>query len=436
MRSKFTLVGVPIMALVFAAAAFAQTSGHTGDGGVSGGNDHLRQHSHDRDGRADHGPCSVDRERSRCDWAQFFVSNWNKLKVNKNRKIKLIQGDTQLGVNTSFAVSVAQSFASNSKVLAVVGPAGSQEVVASTSAYKSGGLGFISGSATRISLADGVTDGNRIGYFYRTVPNDAIQAPTVANYISRKLNATRVYIIDDQETYSQGLADGVQALLRARGVTRHARLHLSAGLGLLVRHREDPGQHAGRLHTVAVGPAGSDLRAAAQGGRQGRHHDVRLGRLVRPGNMEDHRVVRLVLPGRHVSSRSSGRSRMRTAETVSSSELRATSPRRSQSWRSPGRAPTARQPARRSVRRWPGSTFPRRPRSWESVSTSRGTATSATAGSGSTRSKATEPTSGSASASVRLRRDGVRPTRWAARLTFRPSPVRTACDSVTSRMQF
>ena len=79
---------------------------------------------------------------------------------------KMIDGDTQLGVNTSFAVSVAQSFASNSKLLAVVGPAGSQEVVASTSAYESGGLGFVSGSATRTSLADGVTDGNRIGYFY------------------------------------------------------------------------------------------------------------------------------------------------------------------------------------------------------------------------------------------------------------------------------
>jgi branched-chain amino acid transport system substrate-binding protein len=147
------------------------------------------------------------------------VNNWNKLKANKNRKIKLIQGDTQLGVNTSFAVSVAQSFASNSKVLAVVGPAGSQEVVASTAAYKSGGLGFVSGSATRTSLSDGQTDGDRIGYFFRTVPTDAIQGPTVANYITNKLKATRVYIIDDQETYSEGLADGVQAILRKRGVT-------------------------------------------------------------------------------------------------------------------------------------------------------------------------------------------------------------------------
>ena len=91
--------------------------------------------------------------------------------------------------------------------------------MASTSAYKGGGLAFISGSATRVSLTDGHTDGNRSGFFYRVVPNDGVQGPTVANYITSKLKWKRVYIIDDQETYSQGLADGVQAILRARGVT-------------------------------------------------------------------------------------------------------------------------------------------------------------------------------------------------------------------------
>jgi len=40
----------------------------------------------------------------------------------------------------------------------------------------------------------------------------------VANYISGKLKAKRVYIIDDQETYSQGLATGVETRLKAKGV--------------------------------------------------------------------------------------------------------------------------------------------------------------------------------------------------------------------------
>jgi branched-chain amino acid transport system substrate-binding protein len=152
-------------------------------------------------------------------WAQYFVKRWNKAKANKNQQIKLAQGDTQLGVDTAFAVKVAHSFASNSKVLAVVGPAGSQEVVASTSAYKAGGLAWVSGSATRTTLTDGHTDGNRTGYFFRVVPNDSVQGPTVGKYMVNTLKWKRVYIIDDQETYSQGLADGVQNYLKAHGVS-------------------------------------------------------------------------------------------------------------------------------------------------------------------------------------------------------------------------
>jgi branched-chain amino acid transport system substrate-binding protein len=151
-------------------------------------------------------------------WAKYYVKRWNAQKANRNKQIKIVPGDTQLGNDTAFAVRVAKSFASNSKVLGVVGPAGSQEVVASTSAYKAGRLGFVSGSASRTSLTDGHTDGNRRGYFFRVVPNDAAQGPVVANWMTQKLKWKRVYIIDDQETYSQGLADGVGKILNARGV--------------------------------------------------------------------------------------------------------------------------------------------------------------------------------------------------------------------------
>jgi branched-chain amino acid transport system substrate-binding protein len=151
-------------------------------------------------------------------WAKYYVKRWNAQRANKNKQIKVVPGDTQLGNDTAFAVRVAKSFASNSKLLGVVGPAGSQEVVAVTSALKGGGLGYVSGSASRTSLTDGHTDGNRRGYFYRTVPSDAAQGPTVANWMTKQLKWKRVYIIDDQETYSQGLADGVQKILASRGV--------------------------------------------------------------------------------------------------------------------------------------------------------------------------------------------------------------------------
>ena len=82
-------------------------------------------------------------------WAKYYVKRWNAQKANKNKQIKVVPGDTQLGVDTAFAVKVAKSFASNSKLLGVVGPAGSQEVVASTSAYK--GAGSASSRAPRLA---------------------------------------------------------------------------------------------------------------------------------------------------------------------------------------------------------------------------------------------------------------------------------------------
>jgi branched-chain amino acid transport system substrate-binding protein len=145
-------------------------------------------------------------------WGRFYAIRWNAAH-KKGPKIRLVEGDTQLP-NVAEAIKVANTLASNSSVLGVAGPAGSQEVQDSTSAYRNGGLAFVSGSATRTSL----TDGSRRGFFYRVVPNDARQGASVANYIHNVLKVNRVHIIDDQEAYSQGLADEVQNRLKAAGV--------------------------------------------------------------------------------------------------------------------------------------------------------------------------------------------------------------------------
>jgi branched-chain amino acid transport system substrate-binding protein len=147
------------------------------------------------------------------DWAKYYVAAHNK--KNKKLKLKVQYGDTVLGGpgGTAEAVKAAQSF--GSKVLGIVGPAGSNEVKATTATLKNAGFGFVSGSATATEL----TDGSRKGFFFRTVPPDSAQGTSVANFITKKLKFKRVYIIDDQEAYSTGLADTVQAKLRAAGVT-------------------------------------------------------------------------------------------------------------------------------------------------------------------------------------------------------------------------
>jgi branched-chain amino acid transport system substrate-binding protein len=144
-------------------------------------------------------------------WARFWVSRYNR---SHRTKFRTVVGDTQLP-DTAQAIQVAERLASNSQVLGVVGPAGSQEVQVSTAPFKNGGLGFVSGSATRTSLT---TDGTRRGFFFRVVPNDDQQGPRVANYIRGTLRHSRVAIVDAQNSYSTGLSDTVQRILRARGV--------------------------------------------------------------------------------------------------------------------------------------------------------------------------------------------------------------------------
>jgi branched-chain amino acid transport system substrate-binding protein len=146
-------------------------------------------------------------------WAQFYLTQWNKVKGHV--KIKLVQGDTQL--DPSKASTVAQSFASNSKIMGVIGPAGSDEVQAAAPILRKAGLAFASGSATRVSL----TDGSLKGFFFRDVPNDGVQGPTVAAYMQEKLgvkSGDSVMVVDDQESYSTGLADIVGQSLSGKGV--------------------------------------------------------------------------------------------------------------------------------------------------------------------------------------------------------------------------
>jgi branched-chain amino acid transport system substrate-binding protein len=148
-------------------------------------------------------------------WANFYKNAYNR---THKKKIKFVNEDTQLGAanGTAEAVKGAQALGSNASVLGVVGPAGSNEVKAVTGALKGAGLGWVSGSATNTQIT---LDGTRTGFFFRTVPPDSSQSKSVTAYITGTLKVKRVYIIDDQEAYSTGLADEVQKQLTAKGVT-------------------------------------------------------------------------------------------------------------------------------------------------------------------------------------------------------------------------
>ena len=82
-------------------------------------------------------------------FAQLAVAMDNA--ANKT-KIALVQGDTQL--QPAQATTVTQQFISNSSILAVVGPAGSQEVEAVGGPMARAGMAFITGSATAVDADD------------------------------------------------------------------------------------------------------------------------------------------------------------------------------------------------------------------------------------------------------------------------------------------
>src|SRR5436305_11474374 len=101
-------------------------------------------------------------------FAKLAIQDDNKA---NGTNITLLQGDTQL--MPAQATTVTQQFISNSKIVGVIGPAGSQEVEAVGPLFGRAGLVFLSGSATNPTL----TTSGKNPTFFRTVSGDDVQGP-------------------------------------------------------------------------------------------------------------------------------------------------------------------------------------------------------------------------------------------------------------------
>jgi branched-chain amino acid transport system substrate-binding protein len=99
-------------------------------------------------------------------------------------------------------------------MVAAVGPAGSDQVDAAGAVYEAGdpNFTFISPSSTRSGITAQYTG------MFRTVPTDDDQGPTTADFLMAQ-GAENVFIVDDQSSYSTGLADSVEENLTAANVT-------------------------------------------------------------------------------------------------------------------------------------------------------------------------------------------------------------------------
>jgi branched-chain amino acid transport system substrate-binding protein len=203
MKSSVIVAAAAVGAL---AAAGCGSSSSSGSGGAASGATKSCVASVGMEGPLT-GPVAV-LGQEQLHFAQLAAAKDNL--TNKTR-ISIVQGDTQL--NPAQATTVTQQFTSNSKIVAVVGPAGSQEVEAVGPLMARAGLPFISGSATAAALTTG-----KYPTFFRTVSKDSVQGPQDAHYIINTLHPKALMIVDDQEAYSTGLVAAMTPIFQAAGI--------------------------------------------------------------------------------------------------------------------------------------------------------------------------------------------------------------------------
>ncbi|MHB8465853.1 MAG: branched-chain amino acid ABC transporter substrate-binding protein, partial [Acidimicrobiales bacterium] len=126
-------------------------------------------------------------------------------------KVEEVDYDSQ--GDPSIAPSQAQKAVSDGTV-AIVGPAFSGESKAVDDTFEQAKIVSVTPSATAAVLA---THGWK--YWHRIVATDDFQGPADVKWLTKKLGAKKVGVIDDKSDYGKGLADTVRQGLPAAGAT-------------------------------------------------------------------------------------------------------------------------------------------------------------------------------------------------------------------------
>jgi len=127
--------------------------------------------------------------------------------------------------NPDQGVKNVQQFIADPAVLAMVGPFNSNVAKAEMPILNTAGLANISPANTNETLTKpeyGQTGTYRptgkVTYF-RVCTTDDIQGPAGADYLYDKLNARKIYVLDDTETYGQGIANNAEKEFTKKGGT-------------------------------------------------------------------------------------------------------------------------------------------------------------------------------------------------------------------------
>jgi branched-chain amino acid transport system substrate-binding protein len=127
--------------------------------------------------------------------------------------ITLEQADTQ--GDPEQAPPVVETAVGDPNTVAVLGPGFSGESEASGDTYNEAGIPFVTPSATNPGLADQAWD-----YWYRGVANDNDQGTPLGERMAQEYGS--IYVVHDQSTYGQGLAEVVAEVAEGGGASVEA----------------------------------------------------------------------------------------------------------------------------------------------------------------------------------------------------------------------
>ncbi|MDJ0756331.1 MAG: ABC transporter substrate-binding protein, partial [Ardenticatenaceae bacterium] len=136
-------------------------------------------------------------------FAQVFVDDFNE---RTGLNVEIVEGDTEINPDTGKIV--AEQFAADDEMIAVVGPAGSQVCESTQPVFEEAGLAHLTPSCTATGLTDPGT-----ATFFRPIPTDDDQSTTIATHMLDELGITSAYLVEDQSSYAVGLVDQIETLL-------------------------------------------------------------------------------------------------------------------------------------------------------------------------------------------------------------------------------
>lgn len=126
--------------------------------------------------------------------------------ANPDCQVKFTKLDTEGDPNK--ATGPVTQTVNNANVIGVVGLPFSGESKATGNIFEQKGLVHITPAATNPGLT---TNGWKT--FFRGLGNDAVQGPAAAKFLTEKLGAKKVYLVQDDSDYGIGLADNTKKAL-------------------------------------------------------------------------------------------------------------------------------------------------------------------------------------------------------------------------------